>query len=418
MARQETELLLEHLFRHQAGRILAHLTRLLGPRYLEIAEEAVQEAMLRAMQTWPQQGAPENAPAWLFRVAHNAAIDAVRRERAGGLKSAEFVEALNRSAAETPGDPGFEEQLRDDELRLVFMCCHPGIPREARVVLSLKIAGGFNVREIARAFLAADEAIAQKLVRARRQIRDQQMTLEMPRGAELSERLDSVLEVIYFMFNEGYGAHEGEGLIRTDLCFEALRLGDLIAASSIAAPRVHALMALMALQAARLTARTDDAGDLILLEEQDRGRWDQRLTAAGFHHFELSIAGDDVSQYHAQAAIAAAHARGAGWPEVLDLYEQLYAITPSPVVALNRAVAIARVRGPAEALQSIESLELPGYYLYLAVRGHLLLELGARTDAGACFRAALECRCSEPERRFLQRKMAECAVAASGGGRG
>jgi RNA polymerase sigma-70 factor (ECF subfamily) len=197
-----------------------------------------------------------------------------------------------------------------------------------------------------------------------------------------------------------------------------LRLGDLIAASSIAAPRVHALMALMALQAARLTARTDDAGDLILLEEQDRGRWDQRLTAAGFHHLELSIAGDDVSQYHAQAAIAAAHARGAGWPEVLDLYEQLYAITPSPVVALNRAVAIARVRGPAEALQSIESLELPGYYLYLAVRGHLLLELGARTDAGACFRAALECRCSEPERRFLQRKMAECAVAASGGGRG
>jgi RNA polymerase sigma-70 factor (ECF subfamily) len=246
-----TENLLDHLFRHQSGRILAHLTRLLGPRHLETAEEAVQEAMLRALQTWPHQGAPDNAPAWLFRVAHNAAIDAVRRDMTGGLKSAEFVEALNRSAANTPDDPDFEEQLRDNELRLVFMCCHPGIARESRVVLSLKIAGGFNVREIARAFLAADEAIAQKLVRARRQIRDQTLTLDMPHGAELSDRLDSVLEVVYFMFNEGYGAHEGEGLIRTDLCFEALRLGEMIASSSISAPRVQALVALMALQAAR-----------------------------------------------------------------------------------------------------------------------------------------------------------------------
>ncbi len=179
-----------------------------------------------------------------------------------GRKSAEFIAILNQSSEIAPGDPGVEEQLRDDELRLVFMCCHPGISRSSRVVLSLKIAGGFNVREIARAFLAADEAIAQKLVRARRQIRDQQLTLDMPRGVELKERLDSALEVIYFMFNEGYSAHEGEDLIRTDLCFEALRLGCLIANSSIVEPRVDALMALMALQAARLPARTDEAGDL------------------------------------------------------------------------------------------------------------------------------------------------------------
>lgn len=392
------------------------MTRILGPAYLELAEEAVQEAMLRAMQTWPDHGVPENAPGWLFRVARNAAIDAVRRDRIGGQKSAEFAAALSRSAAIAPGDPGVEEQLRDDELRLVFMCCHPAISRDARVVLSLKIAGGFNVREIARAFLAADEAIAQRLVRARRQIRDQQLTLEMPRGAELTERLDSVIEVIYFMFNEGYAAHEGEDLIRTDLCFEALRLGHLIATSSIAVPRVDALMALMALQAARLPARTDEAGDLILLEDQDHTRWDQQLISIGFRYFDRSIAGEEVSKYHVQAALAAAHARETvDWPMILDLYDQLFAMNASPVVALNRAVAITRVRDAAEALASIEPLKLPGYYLLLAVRGHLLLDLGRREEAAACFNEALECRCSEPERRFLRRKIGECATRQGAG---
>jgi RNA polymerase sigma-70 factor (ECF subfamily) len=378
--------------------------------------------MLKALQTWPQQGAPENAPAWLYRVAHNAAIDAVRRDRIGGLKNVEFVDALSRSAGMAPGDPDLEVRLRDDELRLVFMCCHPGISRDSRVVLSLKIAGGFNVREIARAFLSADEAIAQRLVRARRQIRDQHLTLEMPHGDELRARLDSVIEVIYFLFNEGYAAHEGEDLIRTDLCFEALRLGHLIAASSIADPRVDALMALMALQAARLPARTTEAGDLILLEDQDRGRWDPQLIAAGFRYFDRSIAGGEVSEYHVQAAIAATHARAPNreaieWPAILQLYDELLAMNPSPVVALNRAVALARVRGAHEALASIEPLakdpKLRGYYLYLAVRGHLLLDLGERFAAAGCFDEALECRCSEPERRFLRRKIEECAGAAS-----
>jgi RNA polymerase sigma-70 factor (ECF subfamily) len=415
--RPETGELLEHLFRHQAGRLVAHLTRLLGPSHLELAEETVQEAMVRALQTWPYQGVPEKPAAWLFRVAHNAALDAVRHNRMAGEKTDALVAELRRPSAGPFADPDWEEQLRDDELRMIFMCCHPEIPRESRVALSLKTVGGLSVREIGRAFLADDEAVAQRLVRAKRQIRDRRLTLDMPRGTELQRRLDSVLEVVYFVFNEGYAAHEGEDLIRQDLCFEALRLGLLIAKSSIVEPRVHALVAVMALQAGRLPARTDDAGDLILLDDQDRNRWDQQLIAFGYHYFDLAIAGEEISTYHVQAAIAATHARATDmqsveWPKILSLYDQLLEIESSPVVALNRAVAIAKVRGAAEALAAIEPLgndeKLQQYYLFLAVRGHLLLSLGRKTEATGCFEAALNRRCSEPERRFLRLKLAEC----------
>jgi RNA polymerase sigma-70 factor, ECF subfamily len=317
-----------------------------------------------------------------------------------------------------PTDPDLEEQLRDDELRMIFMCCHPEISRDASVALSLKTVGGFSVREIARAFLADDATIAQRLVRAKRQIRDQRLTLDMPQRSELKRRLDSVLDVLYFMFNEGYAAHAGEELIRQDLCLEALRLGRLVGASTLAEPRVHALIAMMALHAARLTSRVDEAGDLVLLEHQVRSLWNHQLIGLGFHHFDRSMAGEEVSEFHVQAAIAATHARASSpqsldWPVILHLYDQLLSINPSPVVALNRAVAVAKVRGPAEALDSIEPLErdpkLRDYYLLPAVRGHLLMELGRRAEAAVRFRAALECPCSEPERRFLKRKLLECA---------
>ena len=416
-APSQTGVLLEHLFRRQAGRMVAHFTRLLGPSNLELAEETVQEAMLRALQSWPYQGVPENATAWLFRVAHNAAMDAVRRHRVLEEKRPE-IERSQAIIAE-PDDPDTEEQLRDDELRMIFMCCHPEIPRDASVALSLKTVGGFSVREIARAFLSEEAAIAQRLVRAKRQIRERALTLEMPAGDELKRRLDAVLEVIYFIFNEGYSAHEGRDLVRQDLCAEALRLGRLVARSSIATPRVHALVALMALQAARLETRIDEAGNLVLLESQDRGRWDQQLIALGFHHFDQSIKGDEVSEYHVQAAIAATHARAASdgatdWPLILELYDQLWDLNPSPVVALNRAVAVAKVRGAAEALASVEALQhdpkLRDYYLLLAVHGHLLLELGRKAEAAERFRAALLCPCSEPERRFLERKLEDCGA--------
>jgi len=412
---QSAGVLLDHLFRHQAGRMVAHLTRLLGPAHLDLAEEAVQECMLRALRTWPYSGIPENAPAWLFRVARNAALDAVRRNRLFREKEEALAAELSRSVTLCPDD--LDERLRDDELGMIAMCCHPEIPRDASVALSLKTVGGFSVREIARAFLADDATIAQRLVRAKRRIQERRLTLEIPGGSELERRLDAILEVIYLIFNEGYSVHEGEDLIRHDLCFEALRLGRLIAASSIAAPRVDALVALMALQAARLPARVDEAGDLILLDSQDRTRWDGNLIGLGFHHFDRSMSGETVSPYHVEAAIAATHARASDarstdWGTILDLYDQLRILSPSPVVELNRAVAVWRVHGAAKALEALDALKddpkLRDYHLWVAVRGHLLLELDRRDEAAASFRAALERRCSEPERRLLKRKLAEC----------
>ena len=396
--------------------MVAHLTRLLGPAHLTLAEDAVQEAMLRALEAWPFGGVPENSAGWLYRTAHNVAIDALRHNRLLGEKTEAIVADLSRSATISPGDPDCEEQLRDDELRMIILCCHPALTRDASVALSLKTVGGFSVREIARAFLAEEAAIAQRLVRAKRQLREGPQTFEMPRGAELQERLASVLDVLYFMFNEGYAAHEGEALIRQDLCLEALRLGCLVSSSSISTPRVDALVALMALQAARLPARVDELGDLVQLEFQDRSRWDQQLIALGFHHFERSMSGEDVTEFHIQAAIAATHARAVDpqtidWRTILSLYDRLLEMNASPVVALNRAVAVAKVHGPAEGLAAVERLDgnpkLEDYHLLLSVRGHLLQEVGRHADAAVCFRAALERPCSEPERRFLRRKLAQ-----------
>ena len=418
----DTGLLLEHLFRHQAGRITAHLTRVLGPAHLDVAEEAVQESMLRALRTWPYQGIPDNPSAWLFRAAHNAAIDRVRHNRLVADKQETVLVELTRSATLPAEDPVLEEQLRDDELRMIFMCCHPDIPAEARVALSLKTVGGLGVREIARAFLADDRAIAQRLVRAKRLIRDRRLTLRLPRGADLQARLGSVLETIYFIFNEGYASHEGQDLIRQDLCVEALRLGILLASSNLASPAVHALIALMALQAARLPARINELGDLVLLEDQDRSRWDQHLIALGFHHFDKAMSGERVSEYHVQAAIAATYTRSTSlnsvdWPAILALYDQLTAMNPSPVIALNRSVAVARVHGPKQALAEIDPLgdapALQNYHLYLAVRGHLLHQIGRQNEAARCFRDALACHCSGPERRFLERKLAQCQTPNS-----
>jgi RNA polymerase sigma-70 factor (ECF subfamily) len=412
------DVLVDHLFRNRAGQMVAYLTRLLGPEHIDLAEEVVQEALLKALQNWPYSGIPQNPAGWLFRVARNAALDAIRHRTLAGEKNVEFAAERIRDVEAAVGDgTHIEDQLRDDELRMVLMCCHPALPRDARVALSLKTVGGFSTREIARAFLSDEPTIAQRLVRAKRQIRESAIAFELPLGDDLALRLDSALEVIYLMFNEGYAAQSGEGLVRQDLCGEALRLGRLLAKSSVGTPQAHALVALIAFQAARLPARVDSAGELVLLEDQDRTLWDQKLVALGFHHFSQCAEGAHMSAYHVQAAIAAVYAGAQqsthiDWPAILSLYDRLMEISPSPVVALNRAVAIAKVEGPQAALAALRPLaedrSLRNYHLLPAVQGRLLLNLGDHEAAADCFRQALERPCSEPEKRFLQRKLRTC----------
>jgi RNA polymerase sigma-70 factor, ECF subfamily len=405
--------LLEHLFRREAGRIVSWLIGLLGSHHLQLAEDAVQESMLRATRTWSFQGVPEKPEAWLFRVAHNYAISELRRDTSFGDKTDALI-ALLESRMQFIEDLDAEESLRDDELRMIFMCCHPQLPQDAQVALSLKLVSGFSVGEIARIFLTEEKTIAQRLVRAKRLIREHNLPLVMPPKADLQKRLNSVLDVIYLMFSGGYAAHTGEELIRRDVCMEALRLGRLVAASSMAAPRVDALVGLMALQAARLPARTDAAGDLVLLEEQDRSLWDGALIALGFSYFDKSIAGNEISEWHIQAAIAATYASAQSsesidWPTILEHYDQLLEMAPSPVVTLNRAVVVMKVHGAEASLTALAPLErdhtLRRYHLLPAVRGRVLAELGRFTEAEAAFSAALECDCTNPEKRFLQRQL-------------
>jgi RNA polymerase sigma-70 factor (ECF subfamily) len=413
-----THQLVDHLFRSRAGQMVAWLTRVFGPAHLELAEEVVQDALLKALQQWPYSGVPDNPGGWLFRVARNGALDVLRRNASFRDRARDIAAELTRGAGDDgPGDAA----IADDELRMVFMCCHPLLPPDSRVALSLRTVGGFSVTEIARAFLCPEATVAQRLVRAKRLLRDQRIEMSLPRGSDLAERLDSVLEVIYLLFNEGYSAHAGDDLIRLDVCGEALRLGLLVAESpGVSSPGAHALAALMALQAARLPARQDEAGEIVLLEDQNRELWDRSLVARGFAHLERSADGPRMSPYHLQAAIAAVHAGArepeqTRWRDILALYDDLMRLQPSPVVALNRAVAIARVDGPLEALAAIAPLELEpslaNYYLLPAVKGRLLMELGDHAAAAGCYRDALERPCSEPERRFLLRRLQQLAGA-------
>jgi RNA polymerase sigma-70 factor (ECF subfamily) len=413
MQASSSPVLLEHLFRRESGQIVAWLAGLLGSTHLQLAEDAAQEAMLRAMETWPFQGIPEKPEAWLFRTAHNFAISSLRRGIVFSRKADELIATLETGAPPAL-DLDAERSLRDDELRMVFMCCHPKLISDAQVALSLKLVGGFSTEEIARIFFSEPRTIAQRLVRAKRLIREQNLKLAIPSKTQLEQRLNSVLKVIYLMFSGGYAAHAGEALIRSDVCLEALRLGQLVASSSMTAPRVDALVALMALQAARLPARTDAAGDLVLLEEQDRTLWDDNLIALGFSYFDRSITGDTLSEWHIQAAIAATYVSAASsaeidWPSILNHYDQLMEITDSPVVALNRAVVVMKVHGAEASLAALTPLEenaaLQKYHLLPAMRGHALAALGRRDEAKAAFTAALQCDCTLPEKRFLQRQL-------------
>jgi len=404
--------LVEHLFRHSAGQMVARLARRLGPAHLDLAEEAVQDALVRALSIWPFSGVPAEPRGWLFQVARNRAIDLLRREASlrGKLGELESAAAAALPEQSTP--------LGDDELAMMFMCCHSALPPPARVALTLKTVGGFSVEEVAAAFLTEPETIAQRLVRAKRQIREQAIAIEIPPAAERRERLTSVLDVLYLLFNEGYSAHGGENLTRADLCGESIRLTEILAGNpALDLPEVHALLSLMLLQASRLTARVDESGDLLLLGEQDRRAWDQALIGRGLGHLERAASGDRITAYHVEAAIAATHAAApdeasTDWNAIVRLYDDLLALKPSPVVELNRAIALAMAKGPAAGITAIERVEsdpaLSRYYLLPAALGRLWLEAGDVERAAQYYEEALARPCSAPERRFLERQRARC----------
>ena len=392
--------LVDHLFRHSAGQMVATLTRIFGPEHLSLAEEVVQDSLVTAMQQWSLRGIPDNPGGWLFQVARNRALDHLRRETTLQKKESEIAEALQSVERE------------DDQIEMMLMCCHPAIPEESHIALTLKTVGAFSVDEIAGAFLSKSETIAQRIVRAKRMIREQGIRMEMPSRAELPQRVESLQKVLYLMFNEGYSA------LRTDLCIETIRLTRMVALHpQTSSPAAHALLSLMLLQAARLPARADGAGDLTTLEEQDRSLWDRRMIADGMRHLDQSARGDVMTAYHVEAAIAAVHSGAStfeetDWERVLELYDELMTIKPSPVVALNRAVALAMARGPQAGIEAAEEIaqhaSLRDYLPLATTLGELWRRHGNRAKAAEHFARALEMPARAPEKRFLLRKLNEC----------
>ncbi len=395
--------------------MVATLTRIFGWQHLELAEDVVQDSIIKAMRHWAYHGIPDNPAGWIMQVAKNEALDILRRERTLRGKQEQLARLPDYRTDASADLDQLDNELYDDQLRMMFTCCHPTISREARVALTLKTLGGFGVSEIARAFLQSETTIAQRLVRAKRTLRHINVTFVVPEASELPARLDSVLEVLYLMFNEGYSAHQGEDVVRHDLCAEAIRLTTLLARHPAGdLPRVHALLALMLLLAARLDARTDEAGNLLLLDEQDRSHWNQRMIGAGMGELTQSAQGEELSQYHLEAGIAAAHAiapsyAATDWRRVLAQYDLLLQMTSSPVVALNRAVALAMVDGPQAGLETLSEVRrmvgMENYYLLHATSAEFWRQVGEIDKARASYQRALALTASEPGRRFLQRRI-------------
>jgi RNA polymerase sigma-70 factor (ECF subfamily) len=390
------------VFREHYGRAVAVLVRLLGD--LDAAEEAVQDAFLTAVQRWPRDGVPPSPAGWIVTTARNRAIDRFRRE---STRVDRYRQAALLRADDPP--PGVEA-VQDDRLRLIFTCCHPALAPAAQVALTLRLLGGLTTAEIAAAFLVPEKTMAQRLVRAKSKIRDARIPYRVPSGAELPDRLRPVLAVVYLIFTEGHTASSGDRLVREDLCTEAVRLGRLLAELMPDEPEVRGLLALMLLTEARRPARTTPDGGLVPLAEQDRGRWDRALVTEGQALVRACLRRNAPGPYQLQAAINAVHSDAASaqdtdWGQILALYDRLTAIAPSPVVALNRAVAVAEVEGPRAALDIVDDLDLGQLDVFHAVRADLLRRLGRVTDAVEAYRAAIERAGTEPERDFLRRRL-------------
>ncbi len=393
---------IERIFREEYGRVVATLVRLLGD--IDIAEEMVQEAFTIASERWPSTGLPPNPGGWITTTARNRAIDRLRREASRDDRHAQA--ALLHEQTDTPPAEG---AMIDDRLKLIFTCCHPALSLDAQVALTLRLLGGLETPYIARAFLVPEATMAKRLVRAKQKIRAANIAYRVPTGAELPNRLQPVLAVLYLIFNEGYTASDGDELIRADLCAEAIRLSRLLAELMPDEPEVLGLLALMLLTESRRPARTAPDGALVLLPDQDRGRWDADLVAEGQTIVRHCLRRNAPGPYQIQAAISAVHsdaptASATDWGQILQLYDQLLGLASNPVVALNRAVVVAEVDGPGPALELVDGLDLDSYHLYHATRAELLTRLGRIEDAAAAFDRALELANNAAEHAHLEQK--------------
>jgi len=418
---------IDAVWRIESARLIAGLARIV--RDVGLAEELAQDALVAALEQWPESGVPDNPGAWLMATAKHRAIDEVRRSRLLERKHAELGHELEERERATPDiDSALDDDIGDDLLRLVFTACHPVLTSEARVALTLRLLGGLTTEEIARAFLVPEPTVAQRIVRAKRTLTEERVPFEVPRGAERAARLSSVLEVVYLVFNEGYTATAGDDWMRPALCEEALRLGRILAELVPEEPEVHGLVALMELQASRSRARSGPSGEPILLLEQDRGRWDHLLIRRGLAALERAgRLGGAQGPYALQAAIAACHARArtpeeTDWARIVALYGSLARLAPSPVVELNRAVAVSMASGPAAGLELVDELTseptLAGYHLLPSVRGDFLAKLGRLGEARAELERAAALTRNTRERELLLARAAACARASDGTGTG
>ncbi|SRR5579883_2423298 len=407
----------EHLFREESGKLASSLTRAFGLARLESVEDIVQDTLLAALRNWSFRGVPENPTAWLHRVARNRAIDILRKRRRESEENAELVPGLREAAFTLELERNFLSwEIEDSQLRMIFACCHPGIPEESQIALVLKTLCGFSVREIASAFFTQESTIEKRLGRARKYFRDHHVELEAPTGLALTARSETVLACLYLLFNEGYKRTESEGLIQRDLCLEAMRLTLLLANhSETRSPNVYALLALMMFHAARFDTRTNEQGEIVLLSEQDRSKWNKELIARGLHCLVHSEPDLYSSSYHLEAAIQSLHAtatsyKETNWSAILGLYKRLYAIKPSPIVALHMSVSLAEVHGANDAIALLEGLPLTNYYLYYAILGDTLLKADRRKEASEAFTRSIELTMNPRERLLLEERLSKIEV--------
>src|SRR6266581_5957685 len=397
---------IERVFREEYGRAVAVMVRVFGD--IDIAEESVQEAFTVAVQRWPTTGMPPSPAGWIITTARNRAIDRLRREASRDDRHAQAY------LLHVQGEPPREMAVSDDRLRLIFTCCHPALAPAAQVALTLRLLGGLQTSEIARAFVVPEATMAQRLVRAKAKIKAARIPYRVPEHAELPDRLRPVLAVIYLVFNEGYAVSSGTALVRDDLCAEAIRLARILADLMPDEPEVLGLLALLLLAESRRAARTGPDGELVLLADQDRTRWDRDLIREGQHLVRACLRRNQPGPYQIQAAINAVHADAGtaaetDWRQILTLYNQLMAVAPTPVVALNRAVAVAEIDGPGAALGLVDGLDLSRYHLFHATRGDLLRRLGRREEAADAYAAALALTQNAAERDFLENRRDEVA---------